>query len=71
MSCFGARAGASITSGCTGSTGKKGLVCEGDVLVVMSQAAGGWTDHLSSILTRVGAWILSATACLMAVDSVL
>lgn len=69
MSCFDARAGASITSGYTGSTGKKGLIYEGRDLVVMSQAAGAWKDLLSSFLTLAGAWILSVTAYLTAVDS--
>ena len=69
MSCFDVRAGTSITSGCTGSTGKKGLICAGGDLVVMSWPAGGWTGPNQSILMLAGAWILSATACLTGAGS--
>jgi hypothetical protein len=58
ISCLDARAGALITSGYTRSTGRKGLIYAGGDLAVMSQAAGGWTDRLLSILTLAGAWIL-------------
>lgn len=64
MSCLGARAGASTTSGFTGSTEKKGLIYEGRDLGVMSRAVGGWTGLRPTILTLAKAWILSVIASL-------
>jgi hypothetical protein len=58
MSCFDAKAGASITSGSTGSMGRKGLIYVENDLVVMSRAAGGWTGRKPLFLTPAGAWIL-------------
>jgi hypothetical protein len=69
ISCFDAGAGALITSGYTGSTGRKGLTYAGNALLVMSQEAGGWRGRKSIILTHVRAWILSATASLTGVGS--
>jgi hypothetical protein len=67
--CFDARAGASITSGYTGSTGRKGLTYVGNALVVMSHEAGGWIGGKLNFLTHVGAWILYPKVSLTGVGS--
>jgi transposase InsO family protein len=48
-SCLGARAGASITSGHTGSTARRGSTCVGSVLVGTLRAADGWPGQLERL----------------------
>jgi hypothetical protein len=69
-SCFGARAGASITRGPIESTARRDSAYVGGVLAGMSRAADGWHGRQSSVQTRAGAWILSSIASSSAIGFV-